>query len=77
MRTLVITEPYKPYFRDLDVSGSIEKSEGRIVTNADSESTADNDRLMINKDKKLVIKIQDTLHNLVVENNEIKFKEML
>lgn len=76
MRTVVHSQSFAPYFRDLDIAGSIEKSQGLIVTNADTASVADNDRLMVNKNKQLVIKIQDTLHNLVIEDNEIKFKEI-
>lgn len=76
MRSVFPQANFTPYFRDLDVASSIEESQGRIVTNADATNVADNDRLMVNTDKKLVIKIQDSLHSLVVEDNEIKFKEV-
>jgi hypothetical protein len=76
MRPVFSQPNYTPYFRDLDVAGSIENSEGRIITNADAANTADSDRLMIDTNKKLVIKIQDSLHSLVIEDNEIKFKEI-
>lgn len=76
MRQIIHPQPFAVYTRDLDITGAIEKSEGKIVTNADSVSTADNDRIMVDKNKQFFIKIQDVVHILSVEDNKIKFKEV-
>jgi len=76
MREVFHPAPFVAHVRDLDIAGSIEDMQGRITTNADSISSADNDRLMVRTDKKVTIKILDKLHTLSVEDNEIKFKEI-
>lgn len=76
MRQVFYPASFTPHVRDLDVAGTIEDMQGRITTNADTISSADNDRLMVGTDKKLAIKILDKLHTLSIEDNEIKFKEI-
>ena len=75
MRQVFSQVSYTPYFRDLDVAGSIEKSEGRVVINADKAEFADNGVLMVDKDKNLLIKVNNTLHTLAMVDDKIKFKE--
>ena len=76
MREVIQPKPYEPYFRDLDVAGSLSKIEGKIFTEVDAPQWGGNDVLMVNTDKGVVIKINDSLHQLEVEDNKIKFKEI-
>lgn len=75
MRQVYQPKPYEIYTRDLDIAGAIEKSEGRVVINADKAEFADNGVLMVDKDKNLLIKVNDTLHTLAMVDDKIKFKE--
>ena len=76
MRQIFQSKGFTPYFNDLDIAGSITKSQGKIITEAEYPEGANNNVLMINKEGKLTIKINDSLRQLQIEDDIIKFKEI-
>jgi len=76
MRQMHHPAPYKIHARDLDIEASIDRMRGSVLTEVTEAQFADDSILMINTDKKVNVKINNTLYGLAVEDNEIKFKEI-
>jgi hypothetical protein len=76
MRQIHYPSSYKIHVRDLDIEASIERMRGSVLTEVTEARFADDGILMVDTDKKVNVKINNTLYGLSVEDSEIKFKEI-